>query len=187
MVENKFPESVSLREGHLNPVLAPEGEILSATKNFPGFRPAGQPTAVQIRSRRICAWPKDQFAGSKLGRTQCARRVRDRKVAKQRIQRQICREQIWTPKAREARAPGWRESAGHRTSATCRAPQSCCTRKPWANLPWFARSPFGSPLALLACQAGSAEGASMPLYQRVASVRRPVGPIRLASCDAQRG
>jgi len=44
---------------------------------IPGPRPYGQPVAAQIRSRRIClCLPKDNFAGSKIGRTQCARRAR---------------------------------------------------------------------------------------------------------------
>ena len=90
MAENNFPELVSLREGHLNPVLAPEGEILSF------------------------AWPKES------------------------IQRK-----------------------GHPAAAKA--------------------------LARLACQAGSAEGTSLSLRRRIASMRCPVGLIRLASCDAQRG
>jgi len=36
---------------------------------------------------------------------------------KESIQRQICREQIWTPSAHEVRAPGWRESAGRPNTA----------------------------------------------------------------------
>ncbi len=64
----KFPESDSPREGHLNPVLAPGGEILSATKTFHGFRPTGQPADVQSRSKR-------QVRGKK----------------------KICLEQIWSP------------------------------------------------------------------------------------------
>src|SRR5574340_181595 len=88
MVENKFPESDSLREGQSNPVLAPEGEILSF------------------------AWPKES------------------------IQRK-----------------------GH--PATAKA------------------------LALLACRAGSAKGQSIALCRRASSMKRPVGPIRPSSCDAQ--
>jgi hypothetical protein len=42
-------------------VLGPTAEILSAKKTIHGFRPAGQPLAVQIRSWRICAWPKESI------------------------------------------------------------------------------------------------------------------------------
>ncbi len=56
----------SLREGHLNPVLAPEGEILSATKTFHGFRPTGQPAAVQIRSKRQVRGQKTNPSGTDL-------------------------------------------------------------------------------------------------------------------------
>gem|GEM_PF-980356 len=49
------------RDGCLKPVLAPVGEVLSATKTIHGFRPSGQPLAVQIRSWRICASPKESI------------------------------------------------------------------------------------------------------------------------------
>ncbi len=112
----------------------------------------------------------------------------DKCVAK----RQICLEQIWSPVGRpQGLRQERRKTAcprkGRPTAATCFAAHSCCACKPWANLPWFTRSPFGSPLALLACRAGSAKGPSFALCRRIASLRSPAGPIRPSSCDAQRG
>jgi len=68
---------------------------------------------------------------------------------KERNQRQICWEQIWTPVAHEVRAPGWRESAGR---------------------PAYRLNP-----ALLAFVEGFPKGLPSPYVKRAASLPRPFG------------